>query len=126
MARLLSFDGRQVLARDPLGFYYVSPLDGGEQVPVEGIRSDDLPIRWSADGRYLYLRGGEEDVLRVYRYTLATRRRELWRELAPRDPTGVLSVAAGGEVAMTPDGQSFAYTYWVVLEDLFLVEGVRP
>jgi serine/threonine protein kinase len=127
MAMLVSPDGRQVLARDPLGSYYRWPLSGGNPVPVEGLRVEDVPIQWSADGRYLYLRSGEKDVLHIYRYTLATRRRELWQELAPRDATEVMGVATGrGEVAMTADGRSYVFTYWEDRKDLFLVDGLRP
>lgn len=128
MAMLVSPpDGRRILALDPSSdSYNLWPLDGGEPVAVEGIEPGDVPILWSRDGRYLYLRGKEENVLAVYRYDWTTRRRELWRKLAPQDPAGVFSIATGrGEVAITPDGQSFAFTYWVALEDLVLVEGVR-
>ena len=129
MAMLVSPDGRRILALDPSSRSYdLWPLDGGEPVALEGIEPDDVPILWSPaeNGRYLYLHGSEENVLTVYRYDRTTRRRELWRKLAPQDRAGVLSIATGrGEVAITPDGHSIAFTYWVSLEDLFLVEGVR-
>jgi Tol biopolymer transport system component/predicted Ser/Thr protein kinase len=125
LAALVSPDGRNILVGDPLGPYLMWPLDGGKPVPIETLRPEDRPIQWSADGRFLYLRGPDEAVLRIYRYNLATGRRELWKELAPRDPAGVIGVATGrGELAMTPDGRDYVFTYWTVLRNLFLAEGL--
>jgi eukaryotic-like serine/threonine-protein kinase len=125
IAMLVSPDGRQALTLEPSGAYDLWPLDGGQPVPVPGLQSDDRPIQWSEDGQHLFVRDGDERALRIYRYAMATKRRELVRELRPPDPTGVIGIATGRrEVAMTPDGRSYAYTYWVEIEDLFLAEGV--
>lgn len=48
--------------------------------------------------------------------------RRLVRELEPRDPVGVGGI---DNIAITRDGQSYAYSYSQVLSDLFLVEGLR-
>ena len=56
LAVLPSPDGRSILIGDPLGSYLVWPLDGGKPVPIEGLTSEDRPIQWSPDGRFLYLR----------------------------------------------------------------------
>ena len=79
LAVLPSPDGRSVLIGDPLGSYLVWPLDGGKPVPIDGLTSEDRPIQWSPDGRFLYLRGPEAAVLRIYRYNLATGQRQLWK-----------------------------------------------
>jgi hypothetical protein len=64
-------------------------------------------------------------VVRMYRIKLATGQRDMLKELAPPDATGVLGVATGrGELAMTPDGKSYVFTFWTYLRDLFLVEGL--
>jgi hypothetical protein len=103
----------------------VWPLDGGKPVPVEGLDNQDRPLQWSADGRFLYLRRPDEATLRIDRFNLATGRRELWKELAPRDPTGVIGVATGrGQLAMTRDGKNYVFTYWTMLRDLFVVQGL--
>ena len=124
LAMLVSPDGQRVLVRDPLSGFDIWPAAGGDPVPVHGLLPDDRPIRWT-DG-ILYVRSGDDDALRLYRYHFASKRRELWRELAPLDPTGVISLATGrGELAITPDGASVIYTYWTLLDELFLVAGVR-
>jgi serine/threonine protein kinase len=58
----------------------------------------------------------------VSRLDLATGKRQLVMTLAVSDPSGVTAISA---VRMTPDGKSYAYSYYRELSDLFLVEGVR-
>jgi hypothetical protein len=60
--------------------------------------------------------------LAVYRLDLATRARTLFRELAPQDLAGMGEVAGA---RFTPDGRSYAYSYFRTLSDLYLVEGLR-
>ena len=125
LAMLPSPDGRRVLIGDPLGSYLLWPLDGGKPAPVEGLTAEDRPIQWSPDGSFLYLRRAEGDLLKIYRYSLATGERRLWKTLAPRDPAGIIGVASGrGELAMTPNGESYVFTYWKSLRSLFLAAGL--
>jgi WD40 repeat protein len=122
---LVAPDGRRILVDDPLGGYFVWPLDGGQPTALAALDSQDRPIQWSADGRFLYVRGSDEAVVRIYRFNLATGQRDVLKELAPPDATGVVGVATGrGELAMTPDGKSYVFTFWTYLRDLFLVEGL--
>jgi Tol biopolymer transport system component len=125
LGALVAPEGRRILMADPLEGYLVWPLDGGKPVAVPGLDPRDRPIQWSADGRFLYVKGPEDWVLRIYRHNLITGQRELWKELAPTDSTGVIGVATGrGELAMTPDGKKYVFTYWTSFTDLFLVEGL--
>jgi len=125
LAALPSPDGRRILIGDPLGSYLIWPLDGGKPVPVEGLTSKDGPIQWSPDGRFLYLRRLEGDVLNIDRYDLSTGQRRLWKALVPSDPAGIIGVASGrGELAMTPDGKGYVFSYWKSIRSLFLVAGL--
>jgi Tol biopolymer transport system component len=127
LAALPSPDGRRVLIGDPLGSHVVWPLDGGKPVPIDALSSDDRPIQWSPDGRFLYLRKSEgtNPVLNIERLNLATGQRQLWKVLAPGDPAGLIGVASGrGELAMTPDGKAYVFSYWKVMRSLFLSVGL--
>jgi hypothetical protein len=53
---------------------------------------------------------------------LATARRELWKELGPKDVSGVRSI---NRVSITPDGSAYAYSFGRQLGDLYVVEGLR-
>jgi Tol biopolymer transport system component len=127
LALLASPDGQSLLLEDPLGPIVLWPLDGGKPQPLNGLVTGDRPIQWSADGKFLYLRGPEEDALRIYRYNPASERREFWKELMPHDRAGLIGIATGrGELAMTPDGNGYVFTYWSIIRNLFLGESLRP
>jgi hypothetical protein len=53
---------------------------------------------------------------------IATGQRRPWKELTPPDPAGVLSI---GLILLSNDGQSYVYSYRRVIDDLYLVEGLR-
>jgi Tol biopolymer transport system component len=121
-AKPVAPDGRAVAAVDSQGRAVLQPLDGGAARAVEGLDKGDVPIRWSRDGRGLYVFRFGEVPGRVYHFDLATRARQLVTELLPADPAGVGQLIA---VHVTPDGSSCAYSYKQNLADLFLVGGLR-
>ena len=84
----------------------------------------EMPIRWSTDGRALYVRSGDFSA-NIYRIDLSSGRRELRKEIMP-DQVGFLGfeVTPGG-IQITPDGKSYVYTYWTALRDLFLAEDLK-
>jgi Tol biopolymer transport system component len=96
---------------------------GGEQRPIPGIEPTERPLRWSADGQALLLRRQQPGEPRVtlHRLNVFSGRKELLRELKPPDPVGVVM----GQVAVTPDGKSYAYSYQRDLASLYLVQGLR-
>src|SRR6185503_18376846 len=122
----ISPDGRQVLAlapEGPQGRFLLYPVDGGAPGPATGLDPADRPLRWSGDGRYVYVRAPGDDLpLRVDRVELATGRRESWLQLTPSDPAGVSHV---GDILLSPDGRSYVYNCARDLSQLFLAEGVR-
>jgi dipeptidyl aminopeptidase/acylaminoacyl peptidase len=125
LAVLVSPDGRRILMNDPLKGYLTWPLDGGAPVELQALDALLRPIQWSADGRFLYVRSPEESLVRIHRFDIATGKMDLVKELAPPDASGVIGVATGrGELAVTPDGRTYVYTYWTFLRDLFMVEGL--
>jgi hypothetical protein len=71
LAALVAPDGERILVADPLEGYVMWPLDGGKPAAVKGLDPQDRPIQWSADGRFLYLRGGDDAVVRIYRHDLS-------------------------------------------------------
>jgi serine/threonine protein kinase/Tol biopolymer transport system component len=101
--------------------------------PIPGIQKGDLPIRWSADGRSLYVRSAFNDPLffgepvwepsaKIYRLDLASGRRELWKELLSSD-----SMGGGGIqwVLLSADGKSWVYSSNRLFSNLFIVEGLK-
>ncbi|HEU4389151.1 MAG TPA: hypothetical protein VFV34_15220, partial [Blastocatellia bacterium] len=129
VARLVSPDGKRLVvwAPDdgPHGKYYLSDLDGGRATPIAGLGLGDEPIRWSDDGRALYVRGSGDFDTNIYRIDLSKETRTLWKEIEP-DPVGLLGVEVKpGGILITPDGKFYVYTYWTYLGALVLIEGLR-
>jgi hypothetical protein len=59
---------------------------------------------------------------RVYRLEITTGRRELVRELAPRDIAATTTLVC---VDVSPDGKTFVFLYVHSLGELFLADGLR-
>jgi len=124
-AVVLSPDGDHFVYGTKQGPLRIGSLSGGESrvVPGAPMAFNDSLVEWSADGRFLYLVRGGEIPMRVDRLELETGRREPWKEIGPRDTTGVTWLT---NLVASPDGQSFAYRYHrVFVDDLFVVEGAK-
>ncbi|MGA8764855.1 MAG: protein kinase [Candidatus Sulfotelmatobacter sp.] len=118
----LSPDGHTVAAIGPDEKGYLFPVPSGDPQPIKGLQPGEVPVKWTADGRFLYVYRGGDLPSKVYRLEVANGNRTLWKELMPPDPSGVEFV---GPVLPTPDGKSYVYGYRRLLSDLYLVEGLR-
>ena len=116
----LSADGKLVLARGPDGKYSVYPISGGEPRPVPGLTEADVLAQWSADGRAVLVYRRAEIPCRLEHVDLATGHRTLFKEFAPADRTGLLSMR---EIFVTDDLRSYAYTAYYQVSSLFVSEG---
>jgi len=98
------------------------PADGGVPKIVAGVEARESVIRWSADGRFLFLRRSEEpSAVKIERLDIASGRKETWRELRTPDPVGVQI----GEIVMTPDGTAYAYSFERNISTLYLAKGLK-
>lgn len=116
----LSADGKLVLARGPEGRYFVYPIAGGAARPVPALGEADVIAQWSVDGRSVLAYRRAEIPCRLERVDLATGKRTLFKELAPADRAGLLSMR---EVVVTDDLRSYAYTAYYQVSSLFVSEG---
>ena len=116
----LSPDGKWVVA--PLKSVLTAfPTGDGSPQPIKGAAPDDNPIRWSGDGRVLFVRQGRLPV-RIFAIDAATGQRTLVHEISPRDVVGVDTI---GDVRLTPDGKAYAYVYIQNLYSLYQVTGLK-
>ncbi len=117
----VSPDGKYVTAVAG-GKLNLLPIAGGEPKPAVDIRAGESVVRWSADGRSLFLRQMEGlTAVKINRLDLASGREEPWKELKPADPVGVQI----GEVVMTPDGNAYAYSFQRDICTLYLASGLK-
>ena len=82
----------------------------------------EVPSAWTADGKFLYLVQTLNPPTTVTRFEIASGHRSLWKQVPlPPEKSGMRSEA----VVITPDGQSYAYTYSNHSSDLYLVQGLK-
>jgi hypothetical protein len=122
VAKLLSADGKSFVTRTPEGLA-LTPLEGGPSRPIPGLKPGDRPLRFTADGRSLFLRSdAREFPARVFRLDVATGRREVWKELMPGDPAGITLLSPS---AISEDGKTVLFSCFRSLSDLYLAEGLK-
>jgi hypothetical protein len=118
----VSPDGKWVAAIQADRKCVLFPVDGGAPRPVAGVEPGEFPLRFSPDGRSLYVWKRGEIPAKVTRVEVETGKREVFKSLIPADPAGIERIS---NVVVTPDGKGYAYCYTRLLSDLFVVEGLR-
>ena len=115
----VSPDGQLVAAGDAEGRVFLFPVREGTPRPALGVEADERPLRWSADGRRLYVGHGST----VFRVDPFSGQRELWKAFSSLDPAGVTS-DTWLEV-LSADAESYFYSFQTHLSELYLVSGLR-
>ena len=101
-------------------------VTGGAPRPILGSRPGEAPIQWSADGSELYVRtwnpSSPEPEVKIFRLSLRTGARTLWRTLRVTDSAGAWQPMG---IMVTPDGRAYAYNYAQLLHELYLGTGLK-
>ena len=121
---LVAPDGQRLLvhAGGPNGQWTFVPVDGGPAMPA-ALGPKDKPLVFTADGTGLFVLGPwRSGPTVVERVLLATGARTRFREIMSEDGSGAAHLTA---VALTPDGQSYAYSVHRMMSELYLVRGLR-
>jgi serine/threonine protein kinase/Tol biopolymer transport system component len=118
----VSPDGKFVAAVGPEQKGAIFPVEGGEARPLSGLLPGEFPLRYSPDGRALYVWKRGDLPARISKIDLETGKRDVWKDLLPADPAGVERIS---NVLVTPDAKGYAYCYARLLSDLFVVEGLK-
>ena len=119
----MSPNGALIVALGPGLAGFLVPTGGGEPRSFPGLGPGEIPIQWR-DDRHLYVGGLVigSGALKTYIVEPSTGRRELWKEIAPPDPAGLLGT---GQLLTTPDGSTYAYSYHRFLSELYVVRGLK-
>ena len=118
----ISPDGARAAVLDAADRVVLFPLGEGIPLPVPGLEPGDVPVRWSADGRSLFVVRFDELPFRVRRVDLDTARRQEVTEAAPPDPAGIEMIVSA---QVTPDGSAYAYSFFQYRTELHLLTGLR-
>jgi len=98
------------------------PIGGAAPKKSVDVQAGGSVVRWSADGRYLFLRRNEGlTAVKISRLDLTSHREEPWKELKPADPVGMQI----RQVVMTPDGSAYAYSFQRDISTLYLADGLK-
>ena len=96
------------------------PIAGGSPRRVPGATGRSQVVGWIVSGLLISddpLAGGQVD-----RVDPASGRRDIWADLQPQDPAGIMNLNLSMLVT-TPDGRGYGYTWHRATSDLFLVRG---
>jgi len=119
-ASVVSPDGNRVLIADS-GKLLERPVDGGRLSPLAELAPGEAPLRWSGDGRYVFLSRTEGGVLQLHQLDVTSGRKQLWRELRAPEPGAVFY----GQVGLSADGLCYAASFQRDLANLYLARGLR-
>jgi serine/threonine protein kinase len=119
---VLSPDGKFVVAKDQAQKPMIYPVEGGEPRPIIDLGIDETAFRWAADSRSLYVYRSQEVPIKIYRLDALTGHRELWKEVVPADPSGILGPVG---FQMTLDGKAYTYVLSRTLVTLYLAEQLK-
>jgi serine/threonine protein kinase len=119
---VLSPDGKFVVAKDQAQKPLIYPVEGGEPRPITDLGNDETAFRWAADSRSLYVYRTQEVPIKIYLLDALTGHRELWKEVVPADPSGILGPVG---FQMTLDGKSYTYVLSRTLSTLYLAEQLK-
>jgi Tol biopolymer transport system component len=119
---LVSPDSKYLVAFDSDRKAWLYPLMGGDRQPLSAaISNQDRIVDWEADGKSLLVaRPGNPLV--VSRVFLNSTRRDPVKSFAPSDAAGIVTLA---DTRFSADRKSYAYTYFRILSDLYVVDGLR-
>jgi serine/threonine protein kinase/Tol biopolymer transport system component len=112
-------DNRYILGRAGDRKYYLYPVAGGAPVPVPALHGDDVPVRFTPDGRAVFVGTFGKIPALLTKVDLASGARVPWLDAMPAEPSGLTNV---GPIFVTPDGGRSVYSYTRLLSDLYLVE----
>jgi Tol biopolymer transport system component len=118
----ISPDGHQFVAWDREDRAWIYPVESGTPRLMPGYSPGEDFVRWSGDGRAVFLWRFLNSSIQVFRLNVATGERRLLREISFPDPAGLYTIT---NLLLTPDGSSYVYSYGRMLSTLYLVEGLK-
>ncbi|HEY1434884.1 MAG TPA: WD40 repeat domain-containing protein, partial [Thermoanaerobaculia bacterium] len=119
----VSPDGAAIAGVGPDRRLRLYPVDAGEPSEVAGAAAGDAPVRFSPDGQSLYvLERGDGAAFAMARIDIASGERTRWKDIGPAGVDGMTGLP---RVLLSADGQSYVYPYVRLLDELFLVDGLR-
>lgn len=116
----VSPDGKSFITVDPHKLL-ITAVNGGNSQAIADLQPGETAVRWSGDGRYLFLQQHEATDIKISRLELATLRKNPWLVVKVPEPGATFF----GPFALSADGKACATTFQRDLANLFLVRGLK-
>ena len=116
----VSPDGRWFVVADPHRLS-LAPVGSGARRTITVLTNGQAVMRWSTDGRYLFLQQPEGETIKISRLDVASGRKEPWQTLKVPEPGAEFI----GALALSADGKACAFTFQHDLANLYLVRGLK-
>jgi dipeptidyl aminopeptidase/acylaminoacyl peptidase len=116
----VSPDGKSFVTVDAHNLV-LSPVGGGDSKTITNLQPGESVVRWSGDGRYVFLQQREPASINITRLEIGSRRREPWMVVKVPEPGAQFF----GPLALSADGKACVTTFQHDLANLFLVQGLK-
>ncbi len=118
---LVSPDGKYILANDPnIAVYPIA--GGGAPHAIPGLEPEFVPLQWSEDNSSVYGYRPGQIPTKVFKVNLKTGEKTVIQELQPDTNAGLVVIKP---VIVSHDGTRFAYSYYQVLSELYVISGLQ-
>ena len=118
---VVSPDGSTIAATGPSSTIQLYDINGSAARDIPGLTGAEIPVAWINDGLLVMRRGETTAPLgQVYRIDTKTGHQEPWKNILS-DHVGLLNRPW---LRVTPDGQSYAYTWHRALSSLYIADGL--
>jgi hypothetical protein len=77
----------------------------------------DQPVQWDQDGAHAFVIQKSEVEATIFRVDLNSGKREVWKQIRPADPAGILSLRS---FFVTPSGNAYSYSATRALSSLYV------
>jgi eukaryotic-like serine/threonine-protein kinase len=98
------------------------PIAGGPALAATHLGTDERLVGWIESGLMVAVDPTGTDLGQIFVEDTASGRRKLWRDIRPLDPAGLMWHGTG--LVVSPDGESYAYSWHRALSNLYIVEGL--
>ena len=96
-------------------------IAGGGTRAIADLLPGESVVRWSGDGRYIFLAQQGGETLRFERLEVTSQKREPWRSLKVPESGAEFF----GPIALSSDGKAVACTFQHDLANLYMVKGLQ-
>lgn len=118
----ITSDGNFLVARNEKHEPMFYPIAGGSPNLVQGMQTEEQIFGIGSDNRTLFVGRSGELPQKLYRLDSASRKRQLWKEIAPTERTGTDTV---GNLRVVQNGKAYFYSYFRSLSELYTFRGLN-